>query len=144
MNSQCSRDRDQHIQGHELAVKEAQLAWHGSKEQQRANQCARAPWGIPGYTLRVAWPVSLDNGFIPVTPPNTIAFFPYLDRRKPGRQFQVVSSLDKELDFRLRLMGTIGYFRKPSLTPRCYSAFVWAVRYCSCLFTSLWAPREQG
>lgn len=50
---------------------------------------SNVPTHVPGYqghpyrwTLRVAWPVSLDNGFIPVTPPNIIVFFMYLDRKK--------------------------------------------------------------
>lgn len=39
----------------------------------------------------------------------------YLDSKKPSRQFQE-SCLDKVLDFRLRLMRTIGHVRKPWLT----------------------------
>lgn len=60
------------------------MAWPGMAPKE-----SNVPTNVPGHprglyrgTLGVDWPVSLDNGFPRVSPPNTIIFFMYFDRKK--------------------------------------------------------------
>ena len=62
--------------------KDVDVPSKGSKWPGMAPKESNVPNSVPGHprglyrgTLRVDWPVSLDNGFLPVSPPDTIHFF---------------------------------------------------------------------
>lgn len=104
LDCQVEEDRDQHVQAMPCPQRiPSGLAWLQSKARgQPMHQ------GIPEdpyrWPPRVVWPVSLDNGFSLVSPPNTITLC--ISTTKKSLVDSCRSCLDSELDFNPRLMAT--------------------------------------
>lgn len=60
--------------GVDLPSKDSKWPGMAPKESKVSTSVPGHPRGLYRGTLRVDWPVSLENGFLPVSPPDTIHF----------------------------------------------------------------------